>query len=534
MGLDARLSELSKDVLSGKYERFLSKPPKYYKPKASGTQRTITVLPIQDALVFQAVTNFVATKSYPDLNQNKEFILGSVLSEEVKLGNRLLKKKDANFFLFEYWPPNYKKFADATTEQFRDAKVKYKLETDLTGFYDTIPNYNLLEVIASNYGVSGDILDLLESCLSAWSGTRDGTTPGIGIPQSVDSSHFFANVFLHDVDEQVSADGWSYFRYMDDICIFGYERENLEMALTKLDKLMKSRGLSLNSSKTSIEKISDDEKKSKVFRSFEYHQEPQAGMEDAKESYIAEIRSDYGIAEQGGALPEQENIFGVQESGFSNDSQAELLSLAKRDLTIVAHDIPEIVKGLKSNDDNGKLSKEGMKKVISLCFTYRVAQEVIKNSTGKLDLKKKKLRSGFIYLAGKIFWKIEHFCWIFSYFENDKEVKKALIKLLAKNHLYEWCRAQILDCLTRTQEFSIKELREDFFQQLKSEKSWYVKKSIYKLLLNKCEDPQLFKSILASARKESYGPLKREILYFSDLWEKGGVSNEKLANIFGE
>jgi hypothetical protein len=163
-----------------------------------------------------------------------------------------------------------------------------------------------------------------------------------------------------------------------------------------------------------------------------------------------------------------------------------------------------------------------------------VAQEVIKNSTGKLDLKKKKLRSSFIYLAGKMFWKIEHFCWIFSYFENDKEVKKALIKLLAKNNLYEWCRAQILDCLTKSQEFSIKELREDFFQQLKSENSWYVKKSIYKLLLNKCEDPQLFKSILASARKESYGPLKREILYFSDLWEKGGVSNKKLADIFGE
>ena len=50
MDLDARLAELSKDVLSGKYERFLSKPPKFYKPKPSGTQRTITVLPIQDAL----------------------------------------------------------------------------------------------------------------------------------------------------------------------------------------------------------------------------------------------------------------------------------------------------------------------------------------------------------------------------------------------------------------------------------------------------------------------------------------------------
>lgn len=534
MNLDARLADLSKDVLSGKYEKNLSKPPKYYKPKPSGTQRTITVLPIEDALVFQAVTNFVATRAYADLNQNKEFVLGSVLSEEVQLGNRLLRRKDPQFFLFEYWPPNYKKFADATTEQFRDAKVKYKLETDLTGFYDTIPNYNLLDVLYTNYRVSGDILDLLEVCLSAWSGTRDGSTPGIGIPQSVDSSHFFANIFLHDVDEQVSADGWSYFRYMDDICIFGYKRETLEMALTKLDKLMKSRGLSLNSSKTSIEKISDDEKKSKVFRSFEYHQEPQAGMEDARALYITECRSDYGVAEQGGAIPEKEDVFGVQQGELQGIFEAELLSLAKRDLNTVAHDIPLIVQDLKSNKDKKKLSKEGMKKVISLCFTYRVAQEVVKNSTGKLDLKKKKLRSSFIFLAGEMFWKIEHFCWIFNYFKNDKEVKKALVKLLEKNILYEWCRAEILDCLTRSQEFSIKELREDFFQQLKTEHSWYVKKSIYRLLLTKCADKQLFKSILASAKKESYGPLKREILYFSDLWAKGGISKEKLAGIFGE
>ena len=53
----------------------------------------------------------------------------------------------------------------------------------------------------------------------------------------------------------------------------------------------------------------------------------------------------------------------------------------------VAHDIPLIVQDLKSNKDKKKLSKEGMKKVISLCFTYRVAQEVVKNSTGKLDFK---------------------------------------------------------------------------------------------------------------------------------------------------
>ena len=101
--------------------------------------------------------------------------------------------------------------------------------------------------------------------------------------------------------------------------------------------------------------------------------------------------------------------------------------------------------------------------------------------------------------------------------KNDKEVKKALVKLLEKNILYEWCRAEILDCLTRSQEFSIKELWEDFFQQLKTEHSWYVKKSIYRLLLSLNVKTSSYLSLFWLQQRESYGPLRREILYFSDL-----------------
>jgi len=53
---------LSKEVISGKFDKNITRPPKFYKPKPNGTQRTITILPIKDALVFQAITNYVATR----------------------------------------------------------------------------------------------------------------------------------------------------------------------------------------------------------------------------------------------------------------------------------------------------------------------------------------------------------------------------------------------------------------------------------------------------------------------------------------
>ena len=53
-------------------------------------------------------------------------------------------QKRSAVFSFRILAPKLQKIADATTEQFRKL---HKLETDLTGFYDTIPNYNLLDVL---------------------------------------------------------------------------------------------------------------------------------------------------------------------------------------------------------------------------------------------------------------------------------------------------------------------------------------------------------------------------------------------------
>jgi hypothetical protein len=58
--------------------------------------------------------------------------------------------------------------------------------------------------------------DLLNDCLNIYSGTKESVTPGVGIPQGPAASFFFANVFLTDLDYEISQKGYTYYRYMDD------------------------------------------------------------------------------------------------------------------------------------------------------------------------------------------------------------------------------------------------------------------------------------------------------------------------------
>ena len=534
LDLENMLKKLSKKIISGHFGKLLRYPPKFCKPKPSGMQRTISILPIDDALFFQAIANLVACNGYKKLSRNNDFVLGYVLNEEVSLGNKLLRKKDANYFLFEGYHKNYKKFADSTSQEFRKAKVKFKLETDLTGFYDTIPHYNLLSVLADDFGVSSDILELLEGLLNVWSGTSDGPTPGVGIPQSCDSSHLFANIYLHYIDEKIMARGISYFRYMDDICIFGYKKSELVETLTDLDFRMKSRGLCLNSEKTKIEEIRIDQKKDEQneFRHFIYHENRDIQSEDIEDLYSTSSHISSDVVDQSATgdyeidRNDQELLYG---SDFTNE---DILKLAREDLEKIVSELPDLVQKIKEEVRKPEPDKRILNLALQIGHRFRVAQSVINNCTGGYELFKTKTRNHWLILASILFWRIDQFCWILNLYNDDKIVKKGLLKILENNQQYEWVRSEILSSLVQSQSFSIKELREQFFPMLKKEESWYAKRYIYKLILTNCRDKNLFNSILIAAEDEGYGPLRREILFFSTLWKDGDSRSKQLVDIF--
>jgi len=78
--LDKNLKHLSEKLISGKYTP--QHGFKYYEPKSSGTQRTKTLLMIEDALVYQAIANVIASRNYDLLAEHDDFVFGSVLAPD--------------------------------------------------------------------------------------------------------------------------------------------------------------------------------------------------------------------------------------------------------------------------------------------------------------------------------------------------------------------------------------------------------------------------------------------------------------------
>jgi len=82
--LETNCRNLAEKLITAEYTP--QKGFKYYEPKSSGTQRTKTLLFIEDAIVYQAIANVIASNVYPQLSETEDFVYGSVLMPDVAKG----------------------------------------------------------------------------------------------------------------------------------------------------------------------------------------------------------------------------------------------------------------------------------------------------------------------------------------------------------------------------------------------------------------------------------------------------------------
>ncbi|WP_345962794.1 RNA-directed DNA polymerase [Streptomyces sp. BRB040] len=73
-----------------------------------------------------------------------------------------------------------------------------------------------------------------------------------GLPQGSDASGILANVYLAPVDEFLQRNAFPFFRYSDDILIFDEEWNTLRDALIEVNRICRSKRLSLSAHKTGI------------------------------------------------------------------------------------------------------------------------------------------------------------------------------------------------------------------------------------------------------------------------------------------
>jgi hypothetical protein len=516
--LDSNAKSLSEKICSGNYEP--QRGFKFYVPKASKTLRTKTLLYIEDALVYQAIANKIAEEVYEILAEQNSFVFGSVLSPDVVKGEAILGEAEPNYFFFKLWHNFYKKFTDSRINCVEKDGVKFKFETDITGFFDCIPHYNLLCKLSDRFGVEDEILDILSACLDLWSGTCDSPTPGVGIPQGPVPSFLFANLILHDLDEQIIAEGFKYYRYMDDICIYGYEEKELVKALVLIDKYLKSNGLSINAKKTSIEKIKDgfaaEERKKIQSFSLYFDEDPNNLVDELKHTTKTEkdlIASD-------------SNTVSEQDIGFDQNYKEKILieTLTSKDdieafcnelLMEVEDSLPKLfAKTSLKNNDLLLRDRVSDRDFMSLSFQYAGALKALQEIG--LEVKpNQKLLKYWLFAYKNFFWRANCFGFMFQFYRNNEKLKKSLLKLIKNDfELYEWSRYLAFQTLSFSQDFNDQELRHDFFKMLKNEDSSLVKISIYRLLFIHASNDQMVDLITKTLKNEENNYLKIVITDF--------------------
>jgi hypothetical protein len=498
--LDKNLGRLSEEIIKGEFKP--QRPFKYYEPKASKTHRTKSVLSIEDALIYQAIANTVATVNYKRLQENNSFVFGSVLHPEVEKGLDLLNEPDADFYFYEYYIPLYNKFINSVNNEIGNMNIHFKLETDITGFFDCIPHSKLL-ITLNKFGVEEEILDLLNDCLNIYSGTKESVTPGVGIPQGPAPSYFFANLFLNDLDYLISQNGYTFYRYMDDIRIYEETEEQLTEALVLIDNFLKGRALSLNTKKTSIEELSENREAEKLSFLSDYGEEIEEltsiDVQGDKQKQVFLTEHSHDI--------EQENKYTIKTI-----EGVELINYCKKEIAEVEKYLFEKFKPIDQTNFNARdlTNDEHLKKeIIHIAYRWRSSNSILKNIDK--PLLNPDLIPIWLFCVEHFFWKANHFCWNLNQYGANDLINLKLNEIIPKFKSFEWVRYQILSNLSTVQHFNTSELRE-IFRKSKEEISGLVRLGYYMILLKHLNhEHQLFAS-LRQAIKDDKEPYIRKRL----------------------
>jgi len=522
--LSNNLTQLSELLLSGEYQAV--RPPKYYLPKASGLSRTISILPVQDALVYQCLADYAAAKTYPLLAENVPFVLGSMLHPEVKIGRELLKHRSASYYFFQPYLVYYKYYAESVNRALDEQNVSFKLETDITGFFDSIPHHTLFQHLEEKAGFGVDVLDFMGDCLTSWSGNRESWTPSVGIPQSNASSSFFANLLLHDLDNMIKMEGIPYHRYVDDLRLFGDSAEHLREVLIDIDRYLTGQGLHLNSKKTRIESLTEESREESLIE-FDY----EVDLDELKE----ELLSEAGDGARKPHLPDvaQRCAEFMANNGIKTKAatREDLVLLARRDLNETLEAIGSIdpEEGSESEKFKGRATERCWMKKANL---FKQALEILNEYEEAYELDEENTLPGWSKLAEIYFTRVNIFCRAITLYKSEA-AKQVLLTLRRKIGIHEWVHSGILLALSDMQMLSPKELRMMYRNLREESSSWFVRRGYYHLLFSASDQgvPQLYESLKAVAAQEPDGFLKREVLH---LMMEGASTSESRRAILKE
>jgi hypothetical protein len=248
---DTHLKWIRSEGLKDRYE--VSHASKVLVPKPSGVLRPITLLKVEDQIVYQAIVNVISE----ELKKHTKH------RYEKRVFAHLYAGKSSQFFNIK-WQRSYKKFAN----RLRDCHSRgfdHVANFDLASFYDSIDHHVLVHFL-KELKVDEETIEYLMLCLRKWTSSTWSNGPNNiyhehGIPQGPLPSGMLSEVVLQHLDKAGEQGGRRtiYMRYVDDIKILAKTEKDLRGKLIKLDIASKEIGLFPQTSKINIRKVSDPE-----------------------------------------------------------------------------------------------------------------------------------------------------------------------------------------------------------------------------------------------------------------------------------
>jgi retron-type reverse transcriptase len=236
ISLEANLDSLSRRINGGAYEP--QPPDRIFIPKPSGFQRPISLLTIEDQIVWQAIANILELKWKARRAE---------VERKVVFSNH--HSPNATFF-FEPWKHSYRGFITRIKEIYGDNK--WTAHFDLASYFDTISHAHISNLLTPKSRDS-DIAVFIKQVLNCWSSEKISKRYSHGIPQGPIASAFVGEVILLDIDKPMmnAQDTFFYLRYVDDVRLFAKNEDRVRDGIIHLEQLCRNKGLVPQTKKTS-------------------------------------------------------------------------------------------------------------------------------------------------------------------------------------------------------------------------------------------------------------------------------------------
>lgn len=230
--LDAWLSELHEEIGENGYHP--SSVALVDVPKGAGSVRPGSLLSLRDEVVYTALVGaalpaLAVEFSWDDLPPDQSYRLLSV--DRVEWTEDRIK--------------GWKRFRERSLGLIREG-INYVVITDVVGCYENISLRRLLSDLR-DVGVPEPVVMSLTEVLNRWS-----TVGGRGIPQGYTASDLLAKLYLTRVDRALKEQGYRHLRYVDDFRLFCESRAEAKRALQELQRILRPRGLNIQSKKTHL------------------------------------------------------------------------------------------------------------------------------------------------------------------------------------------------------------------------------------------------------------------------------------------